>query len=59
MVCGPQLTFALTQSTFRPLSNSLSKFSLQGLKLDMDDLENKLGHSENLGPFGLKHLDAK
>ena len=43
-VCRSQLTFALAQLIFGPLSNWLSKLPLQGLKLDMDDLENILGH---------------
>ena len=43
-VFGSQLTFALAQSIFGPLGNWLSKLPLQGLKFDMDDLENILGH---------------
>ena len=48
-VFGSQLTFALAQSIFRPLSNWLSKLLLQGLKFDMDDIENILGQWWALG----------
>ena len=39
-----QLTFALAQSIFGPFEDLTEQTSSQGLKFDMDDLENILGH---------------